>query len=196
MARNQPGTYRYKPEIPSIDFDHDGFPSVICYHGSFDWDTISWGRFGSGGSYDARHCFVDDWRLEHLWRRQGQGLAKAMHHGVMTAPDFSVESHYPAPFILYQTWRSRVLTRYWIDNGVTVVPVLQWGSVDLFHVCVYGIRRHSVVAVRGPQKGTEEEWSKGAAYMQKTLKPSLVLHFGRKIDIWENVLFFPLRSTK
>lgn len=55
----------------------------------------------------------------------------------------------------------------------------------------------SVVAVRGPQKGTEEQWSMMAEMVQESVKPSLVLHFGRKVDyIRKNVLFFPLRSRK
>ncbi|MDD2468682.1 MAG: hypothetical protein PHI97_32300, partial [Desulfobulbus sp.] len=57
----------------------------------------------------------------------------------------------------------------------------------------------SVVAVRGPGKGKDEQnrWMAGAEYMQATLKPALVLHFGRRVSgVWENALFLPLHSRK
>ncbi len=196
MGKHQAGKYRYKMEIPLLDYNPRGFVDVNCSPDDADWQSLTWGRFGSGGSYDARHCFVDDWRIEHLWRRQGQGLAKAICHGVMTAPDFTIEGNYPFPVAMYQVWRSRVLSRYWQDNGVTVVPVLQWGSENIFSICARGIDKGSVVAVRGPQKGTEKEWLKGAGYMKHVIQPSLVLHFGRKIDFWGDVIFIPLHSRK
>ena len=196
MGKRRIGRYRYKMEIPSLSFDSQGFVNVHCSIDSANWEKLIWGRFGSGGIYDARHCFVDDWRIEHLWRRQGQGLAKSICQGIMTAPDFTIEKYFPFPVAMYQVWRSRVLARYWQDHGVTVVPVLQWGSENIFPVCARGIDKGSVVAVRGPQKGTEKDWLKGASYMKCVIRPSLVLHFGRKIDIWDNVLFIPLHSRR
>lgn len=83
--------YRYKPVVPSIDFNVTGYPELYCDPGQVDFEYLKWLRFGSGGTADARHCFVDDWRLEHLWRRQGQGLAKAILTGIITAPDFTIE---------------------------------------------------------------------------------------------------------
>lgn len=185
--------YRYRMDFPKVDFDDFGFSKVHCDIESVDWEKLNWKRFGSGGDSDARHCFVDDWRIEHLWRRYGQGLAKAIIQGVMTAPDFTIEKSFPAPVALYQIWRSTVICNYWKDNGVVSVPVLQWGNEDSWCYIKYAIEKGSVVAVRGPQRGTENEWAAGAEYMQKILAPSLVLHFGRKMDLWKNVIFYNLR---
>lgn len=52
---------------------------------------------------------------------------------------------------------------------------------------------------RGLGSGSDElkRWVSGAEYMQNRLNPSLVLHFGRKVkNIWNNVLFLPLRNSK
>jgi hypothetical protein len=159
------------------------------------WQAYRWGRFGSGGAADARHCFVDDWRLEHLWRRFGQGLAKVLDAGIVTAPDFTIDHDFPLELVQYQIWRSRVLTTYWQEYGVFVVPVLQWGCPNSFPICARGIRPGSVVAVRGPQRGTECAWLDGARYMQEALQPSLVLHFGNKLEMWDRALYLPLRTT-
>lgn len=188
-------TFRYKTSYPPMDLDYNHEFNVFCpdnlpHH-------LTWARFGSGGVAHARHCFVDDWRLEHLWRRPGQGLAKALSIGIITAPDYTIETHFPQELVSYQVWRSRVLTAYWQEYGVTVVPVLQWGCPQSFALCARGIRPGSVVAVRGPQRGTEQAWLAGARFMADTIQPSLVLHFGRSVQgVWPRALFLPLNSKK
>ena len=189
-------TYRYKMELPPLPTYQF---MIRCLLDSADWEKLSWSRFGSGGTADARHCFVDDWRLEHLWRRHGQGLAKAICTGILTAPDFTIETYFPEEIATYQVYRSNLLAYYWMLNGVTVVPVLQWGDESTYHLSSKYIGPGSVVAVRGPGKGKDEQrrWITGAEYMQSTLQPSLVLHFGRKVPgVWQNALFILLHSRK
>ncbi len=195
-------TYRYEMELPPLR-NYSDFkircPLIMHDREYSYWEKLSWARFGSGGVADARHCFVDDWRLEHLWRRHGQGLAKAIFTGIITAPDFTLETYYPHEIATYQVYRSNLLAYYWISHGVTVVPVLQWGDVSTFDLSPKYIGLHSVVAVRGPGKGKDEQrrWIAGAEYMHATLQPALVLHFGRKVPgVWENALFIPLHSRR
>lgn len=164
-----------------------------------DWERLTWARFGSGGQADARHCFVDDWRLEHLWRRHGQGLAKAICIGIITAPDFTIETYFPEEIATYQVYRSNLLACYWLSHGVITVPVLQWGNNTSWHLSPRYISPLSVVAVRGPGPGKDElrRWTAGAEYMQGVLDPPLVLHFGRRVDaVWKNPLFIPLHSRR
>ena len=189
--------YRYKLEIPAIDYNpDDGFVDVYCSPDLLDWESLNWERWGSGGDFDARHMFVDDWRLEHLWRRQGQGLAKVICQGVVTAPDFSIDLACPLPLAAFQVWRSRVLAKYWQENDAIVVPALQWGSPRTFPICAKGILPGSVVAVRGPQKGTEDDWLVGMDYMIQAIQPEFILHFGRKIQYSRKARYFTLRTTK
>jgi len=192
---NQKIKYRYRVTVPPVPFNSEGFTPVSCDISAVDWESLTWGRFGSGGNFACRHMFVDDWRLEHLWRRLQLGLLKVCTCDVVTAPDFSIETNFPLPLAAYQVWRSAALAQYWISYGVQVVPVLQWCSRDTFPVCKKGIQPGSVVAVRGPQKGTEADWRIGAEYMQHFLQPALVLHFGRRVKgVWDNVIFRPLRG--
>ena len=186
--------YRYRFSLPPIDYS--SLPFVCCPFESLDWSSLDWRRFGSGGESSARHCFVDDWRLEHLWRRPGQGLAKAILHGVMTAPDFTIEKSFPLPVAEYQVFRMASLCSYWQSYGVHVVPVLQWGSPDTFSLPSKYIEPGSVVAVRGPQLGTDEDWTAAARVINLNLCPSLVLHFGRKpkVNVWEKAIYLNLRN--
>lgn len=190
-------SYRYKMQLPPVP--HYSHFMYRCPIESQDWEKLNWSRFGSGGTSDARHCFVDDWRLEHLWRRHGEGLAKAICTGIITAPDFTIETNFPPEVAAYQVYRSNLLAYYWLLNGVTVVPVLQWGDDWTFNLSPKYIGPRSVVAVRGPGKGKVEEcrWMYGAETMQAALQPALVLHFGRRVEnVWHNPLFIPLHSRR
>lgn len=190
-------SYRYKMELPPLENVSDFM--ISCRLDSADWEKLSWLRFGSGGQSDARHCFVDDWRLEHLWRRHGQGLAKAICIGFLTAPDFTIETTFPQEIAIFQVYRSNLLAYYWLSHGVVTVPVLQWGNSSTFWMSPKYIGLGGVVAVRGPGKGKEEmrRWMEGAEFMEERLRPDLVLHFGRPVkNVWGNALFIPLHSRK
>lgn len=189
--------YRYKTKVLNVPYNHNGFSPIFCDIQEINWEKLVFGRFGSGGEFLNRHTFVDDWRLEHLWRRPELGLLKLLQNNVVTAPDFTIETNFPQPLLAYQVWRSASLARYWTNAGLKVVPVLQWGDPELYRFCTQGILPGSVVAVRGPQKGTEIDWIQGALFMQQYLNPSLVLHFGRKIEgVFPNVIFKPLRAKE
>jgi hypothetical protein len=187
---------RYSLQIPPVYYEEGGYPSVYCDFDSCSWESLTWGRWASGGEYDARHLFVDDWRMEHLWRKQGEGMAKAILQGIVTGPDFTIDTHFPLPVVAFQVWRSRTLSALWQSAGVIVIPVLQWGSPCTFDICAHGISPHSVVAVRGPQKGSEVAWLAGMNFMLTKIQPSFILHFGRKISYPGNILFRPLRSER
>lgn len=70
--------------------------------------------------------------------------------------------------------------------------MLQWGSPDSWELPLLTIRKGSAVAVRGPQKGTEEEWLCAAKKIQDFLSPGVVLHFGRVVEVWENPIYLKL----
>lgn len=185
---------RYTMEIPPAPYNDQGYSPVYCPADALDWESLRWARYTSGGDAPCRHMFVDDWRLEFLWREQRKGFVNVMSCRAVTAPDFTVDYHYPVPLAQYQVWRSSALASFWQSAGAVVVPVLQWGSPDTFPVCTLGIRKGSVVAVRGPSKGTENRWAEGAEYMKEHIRPSLVLFFGRRADgIFSDTMYYTLR---
>ncbi|MCI5133622.1 MAG: DUF4417 domain-containing protein [Candidatus Electrothrix sp. AW2] len=186
---------RYKIQIPPAVYDECGYSPVYCPVDAADWENLHWGRFASGGDAPCRHMFVDDWRLESLWRDQKKGLFKVLPLAVVTSPDFTIETNYPLPLVQYQVWRSSALAYSWQAIGAVVVPVLQWGSPQSFPYCTAGIQKGSVVAVRGPSRGSEDRWRAGAEYMRDHLDPSLVLFFGRKeeADVFTHTIFHTLK---
>lgn len=171
--------------LPELSNSHDGYlPTVFTRYAS--------------SPYGPFHGFVDDWRLEAIWRSPIKQVDRATLAGVCTAPDYSVFADYPYYLAMYQIWRSRLVAAYWAAHGVYVVPVLQWtrsGDPYLFDY-FKGLERCEVVAVRCPTKGaeTEQDWARCARSFLLVHQPKLVLHFGcsRGSDVWPNGVVLPL----
>lgn len=153
-------------------------------------------RYAAGAPTGSFHTFVDDWRQECIWR--DPALKRDRVTGfICTAPDFSVFWGDPLPFVTWQCWRSRVVAWAWSSAGALVIPVVQFGAENSFSECVKGILEGSVLAVRGPSRHDDlGRWKAGCLYWAETVKPSLVIQFGRSqgSEVWANAVIRPLNS--
>ena len=151
------------------------------------FEGVSFSRFGSGKS-GSFHCFVDDWRLESIWRDPLFMIDRAIASGVCTCPDYSVFPGFPLYFMQYQVFRSRLIGSYWSACGVSVLPVLQWPSFDpvLLDFCFSGLSSVAVVAVRAPIKSVLSDWLSCAEYFRVLYPDIVVYHFGRRLgsSVW------------
>lgn len=144
------------------------------------------------------HCFTDDHRLESIWRSETLRTEKAAGR-VCTSPDFSIFLGDPLPFAQFQAWRSKIVGAKWEKAGAIVIPTVQFGGEETWPVCVQGVRRGSVLAIRGPGRGIDPGiWRAACEYWQEAVQPSAVIQFGRKggIEAWKcPVVFRPLRPA-
>jgi hypothetical protein len=195
---------RHVLTIPDIDYGHvDTMSFPLLSNRVLDYPFPQrFARWGSLKAFDGRslplHGFVDDWRIEAIWRDPLKALDKVYYQGVAIAPDYTVETDYPLPLAYYNVWRSRVVARYWQDNGIFVIPALQWSRPEINHHLFGGLSDCEVVAVRSPTKGFFKEWEFCARQFLEQNSPKLVLHFGTKagFDVWENAINLPLRTKK
>lgn len=174
------------------------WPDVGAYLDELPSDLPPFQRYAAGSDSCNFHTFVDDWRQECIWR--DPVLKRDRVTGcICTAPDFSVFWGDPLPFITWQVWRSRVVSWVWDQSGAKVIPVVQFGDENSFSVCVKGIKKGSVLAVRGPsRKDNMDRWFKGCSYWAEHIEPDLVIQFGRKegSEVWPNVINRPLCVLK
>lgn len=185
---------RYALTLPDIDYG----TNPLQYPGLLNTITELPDKFYRFGTESGRpfHCFVDDWRIEAIWRHSHKMVDRVITSGYVVAPDFTVESNAPSIHALYQVWRSRVIARWWSDHGLYVIPVLQWSRPDINHLLFAGLHCCEVVAVRSPSKGYEAEWEQCAKQFLAVYVPKLVLHFGTKrgFDVWPNAVNLNLKN--
>ncbi|WP_415878987.1 DUF4417 domain-containing protein [Methylomonas sp. TEB] len=179
---------RHQLTFPNVPY----FGNLPILQNSIDqYHPTVFSRFASW-PHGPFHCFVDDWRLEAIWRNPIKHVDRAALAGVCTAPDFSVFFDYPYHLAMYQIWRSRLVAAFWAAHGVYVVPVLQWTHAEdeRLHDYFQGLQWCDVVAVRCPTKGSEieDDWQRCAEAFLAVHRPELVLHFGcaRGSEVWPN----------
>lgn len=139
-------------------------------------EGLRWFRWGSGDAGDAVHGYVEDWRLEAIWRGSLLGSGEARF---AVEPDFSVVRGMPEALVRYQVYRARWCGYRLRSVGMTVVPTLQWGDGLFDRVCVEGIEPGSWVAVRAPGRGEDVSlWAQGFLSVLGLSRAAGVLVFG------------------
>jgi hypothetical protein len=177
-------------QYPAISNTHHDF---LLLYGSSPF-LAKFQRWGSQKDTHF-HCFVDDWRLEAIWRHKYKMVDKVILSRFAVLPDYTVEIDTPLSYAYHQVWRSRVIGRYWQDHGVFIIPALQWSRVEINPFLFAGLDQAEVVAVRSPTKGTEDDWFRCAEQYLTLHQPKLVLHFGTKrgLSVWPNAINLNLR---
>jgi len=132
----------------------------------------------------AVHFFLMDYQFESLWRRPVktlQGLQSTW--SVVLGPDFSLFYDCPLVMQLWNTYRSRWVARWWVENGLTVIPTVAWASPASWDFCFLGLPSRSVLAIS--TVGTRNDpvaklsFLLGFEEMLNRLNPSAVLCYGK-----------------
>lgn len=78
------------------------------------------------------HFFADDKVFSSVWVSPQRYLQKLANFAWISAPDFSVYSDLPSYLQYMAVYRSRLLTRYFQEMGIAIVPVLQYSANCFF----------------------------------------------------------------
>jgi len=192
-------TNRIQTTIPNVSYT-GSFPDLS--NRLSDYHDNLFVRYGSRTDNVPFHGFVDDWRLESIWRSPTKAVEKACLTGSAVAPDFSVYANYPHIYSLYQIWRSRIIAAWWSDHGVYTIPVLQWTHSKDPNLNDYfsGLQNCEVIAVRCPSRepGVTEDFLLCVERFLQIHQPKLVLHFGLKrgSELWPDCKVLPLNPSK
>lgn len=149
-----------------------------------DAPLIAYPTRDDSGHHLARgiaHFFLDDYRFESVWSRPQTALARVKRFRATLGPDFSLYRDWPLAAQIWNTHRARVVTRTWQDQGVLVVPVVNWGLPDTWEWCFAGIHPGGTLALSVPDwrdRVTRTLFIGGWNAMVERLTPKLVLVYG------------------
>ena len=184
------------------------FPTIARYDGEIPSELIP---FNYARSYPDRkvgvHFFIDDYQFERLWRFPDRYIPLLQEYDCVLTPDFSIYVDMPLTLKIYNVYRNRVLGHYWQQNGINVIPTLQWADYRSFDFCFSGIEPCGIVAVstlgsaQNPQ--SRGYWIAGMKQAIDKLQPTTVLLYGTPIDFdfgnimvihYENIVLNRLRN--
>lgn len=132
------------------------------------------------------HFFIDDYQFERVWRSPQLYVEMLKRYRFVCAPDFSLYMDMPMAAMIWNVYRSRLLTAYWQSQGLKVVPTLQWADPRTFDFCFAGITPGGTVAVStlgaAKHRLSRQIWIAGMKEAVRQLHPDTVLLYGTPID--------------
>lgn len=128
------------------------------------------------------HFYIDDYQFDRVWYSPEKYLEFLKQFKGVIAPDFSLYVDMPKAMQIFNCYRSRVLARYWQDNGIIVIPNVTWSDENSFDWCFDGLPQNSTLAVSsvGCTKNTKAllNFCKGFVEMEKRLNPTNIIFYG------------------
>lgn len=159
-----------------------GFPDIEAQTWEFN-PSRPWLPYSARDDLGTRHqgaiChfFLDDFRFESVWNRPAAGLRRVSRFWATTTPDFSMFTDWPLIVQQWNHYRRQWLGRYWQENGIRVIPTVNWSTPDTFRWCFAGIKPRQIVALAVPdcrQRLVRSRFERGFEAMVERLKPKII----------------------
>ena len=145
-------------------------------------DLWSWNKAKSNdeeNKYKTIHFFTYDWHFDSVYTNPENALNKLQQYYAVLTPDFSLYFDMPLALQIYSTFKNRWCGAYWQNQGLKVIPTVNWGKEDSFEFCFDGIEKGSVVAVSTySREDYEQEFMLGYNKMLEIIQPSAVICYG------------------
>ena len=128
------------------------------------------------------HFFIDDYRIEPLWRNIEKYIPKLKKYSAVLSPDFSLYTDMSVAQQIWNTYRSRLVASVMQRMGLTVIPTVSWADAESFSFCFDGIEKNGIVAVStiGTKKNVKDKklFSEGIRRMITVLSPHAIIIYG------------------
>lgn len=140
------------------------------------------------------HFYIDDYQFERAWNRPVRYAKTLKQFGAVMTPDFSTYLDFPLAVRIFNHYRKHWCGAYWQEQGITVIPTIEWGLLDSYDWCFDGEPVGGIVAVSnvGIMKSRElrENYMTGYKEMLTRLQPKEVLIFGHTFDDYPGPVHF------
>lgn len=130
------------------------------------------------------HFFVDDYQFERVWNDPNKYLPVLERFKAVVMPDFSTYTDFPKVVQMFNHYRNLWLARYWQENGITVIPNINFSDEQSFEWVFDSIPQHSAVCLSTVgcwlQKEAKRLWLLGYEQMLKRVQPKKILLYGKQ----------------
>lgn len=131
------------------------------------------------------HFYLDDYQFERLWNKPDTYISMLKPYRSCLTPDFSLYRDYPLAMQIYNCFRSRAIGYMMEQEGIKVIPTLQWCDFPSFDWVFDGLPQHKVYSCS--TVGVERDktalliWKLGIKEALKRVKPSHLVIYGNNI---------------
>jgi hypothetical protein len=137
------------------------------------------------------HFFIDDYQFDRVWRNPERYLPVLSRYKGIVSPDFSLFIDMPIAMQIWNVYRNRVLAAYYTQAGIDVIPCAGWSGERSYDFCFEGLPKYSTLAISTNGCLSSKEgvyyFTKGFNRMLETLKPTVVISYGRPLkELYDN----------
>lgn len=150
-------------------------------------DLIGFNYALSSNEFDKGiHFYIDDYQFERIWNNPTKYIEILSRYACVLMPDFSMEMGMPYSLKMWNCFRAKLISQWWQDNGLTVIPTIRFSSEETWEWCYDGIPENSVVCLSVQSVSREKEaygwWKQAVQLFIDTKKPKMILLYGNDID--------------
>lgn len=171
------------------------FPSLHAYNKDVPQTFIAFNEALRSKQYDSGvHFFLDDYQFERIWAQPARYIDVLKKFKCVIAPDFSQYVDIPKAVNIWNIYRNRAISKYWVDNGINVIPSASWSGIGTWKYTLNGLPQNSVIAVGCLTAGSGalfNVWKDGVRYLQSKYHPSKLIVFS---NYKEKVLSLPYEN--
>ena len=136
------------------------------------------------------HFFIDDYRFERIWERPHNYDHIISRYAGAIAPDFSTYTDMPVPMQIWNVYRSRAMAYHWQQQGISVIPNIQFSDELSYEWVFDGLPHKSVLAAStvGVYKNPEYRRAliQGMEEACRVLEPKSLIMYGTKVEFDTN----------
>ena len=159
-------------------------PIVPAYHGEVPekWIGFNYVMQCKDPKNTGVHFFLDDYQFERIWNTPQKYLNVLRNFKAVIQPDFSMYRDFPKALNIYNLFRNCWIARYWLDNGINVIPKPGYCDYDSFEWSLTVHEQGGVVAASSIgmmfDKDDHKYFIDGYNVMLGTINPDIVLMYG------------------
>lgn len=158
-------------------------PEVKGYDGPVPSSLIPFNVATSSTSYECGvHFFIDDYHFERIWSCLDRYIPLLSKFRCVIGPDFSQFRDMPYPARMWNHYRNQLVTSYYQEKGVRVIPNVTWSLPDSYDYCFDGIPSNSTIAINCTSiagcRLSKYLWYKGYEEAIRRLNPSRIIRYG------------------
>jgi hypothetical protein len=145
-------------------------------------DVVSFSKLNRADESQWVHFYIQDHKLERVWRHPERYLEKFRKCAGVITPDFSVARDLPLIQQGYSVYQSRAVGHFLHTNGIPIIPNVRWGDARSYEFAFDGLHCGGTVAVGsyGCTKRKEEKayFLRGFYQLLERKKPDTVVVYG------------------
>lgn len=133
-------------------------------------------------SENGVHFFLYDYQFSRVWDFPERWMNKLKEFQCVCSPDFSIYTDFPKALQIYAHYKKHWLAAYWEENGIEVIPSINWGDESSYNWCFDGEPIGGTIAItsQGTQNrsSTKKLFLKGYDAMLERLQPETIIFYG------------------